>query len=160
MFTVEIVSLGHFLWVSFPVFMESGEEQHFLRGKPAFRTQTLFQALQTGNVLSPIYVFHPVPRKHECWKTAVHVHGCVSDNTHTQNHGRKADSSGSNEPKLIRTQWKPSAPSIYQLSWTFFTKKLRQEVDIKRVKLYPKPTPLTSSHSSFKCSLNTDDKGM
>ncbi|TNN80892.1 hypothetical protein EYF80_008897 [Liparis tanakae] len=48
------------------VFMESGEEQHFLRGKPAFRTQTLFQALQTGNVLSPIYVFHPVPRKHEC----------------------------------------------------------------------------------------------
>lgn len=67
--------------------MESGEEQHFLRGKPAFRAQTLFQAPQTGNALSPIYVFHPVPRKHECRKTGmrVHVHGRVSDNTHTQN---------------------------------------------------------------------------
>lgn len=64
-FTVETVSLGHFLWVTFPVFMESGEEQHFLRGKPAFRVQTLFQATQTENALSPIYVFHPVLRKHE-----------------------------------------------------------------------------------------------
>lgn len=68
-FTVEIVSLGHFLWVSFPVFMESSEEQHFLRGKPAFRAQTPFQALQTGNALSPIYVFHPVLCKHECRET-------------------------------------------------------------------------------------------
>lgn len=32
---------GTFFCVSFPVFMESGEEQHFLRGKPAFRAWTL-----------------------------------------------------------------------------------------------------------------------
>lgn len=45
LFTVERLSLGlvsfsarFFLWVSFPVFTESGEEQHFLRGKPAFRS--------------------------------------------------------------------------------------------------------------------------
>lgn len=72
-FTVEIVSLGHFLWVSFPVFMESGEQQHFLRGKPAFRVQTPFQAAQTGNALSPIYVFHPAPCKHEHRRTGVRV---------------------------------------------------------------------------------------
>lgn len=39
MFTVEIVSLGHILQVPFPLFIEKGEEQHFLRGKPAFRAQ-------------------------------------------------------------------------------------------------------------------------
>lgn len=94
-FTVEIVSLGHFLWVSFPVFMESGEEQHFLRGKPAFRAQTLFQAPQTGNALSPIYVFHPVQRKHGCRETGMRVcvHVRVSDNTpihtHTQTHTKQ-----------------------------------------------------------------------
>lgn len=39
MFTVEIVSLGHILQVPFPLFIEKGEEQHFLRGKPAFQAQ-------------------------------------------------------------------------------------------------------------------------
>lgn len=84
-FTVEIVSLGHFPWVSFAVFMESGEEQHFLRGKPAFRAQTLFQVPQTGNTLSSIYVFHQVPHKYKGRRAGmcVHVHGCISDDTHT-----------------------------------------------------------------------------
>lgn len=88
MFTVEIVSLGHFLWVSFPVFMESGEEQHFLRGKPAFRVQTLFQAVQTRNALSPIYVFHPALSKHVDRKKLVRA-GMFSDNPRMQN--KKAD---------------------------------------------------------------------
>lgn len=39
MFTVETVSLGHFLQVPFPLFIQKGEEEHFLKGKPAFQAQ-------------------------------------------------------------------------------------------------------------------------
>lgn len=61
-----------FFGVSFPVFTESGEEQHFLRGKPAFRSLRPAGLEGLGGVggggggdaLSPIYVFHPAPCKH------------------------------------------------------------------------------------------------
>lgn len=83
LFTVERLSLGlvsfsvllgffFFFGVSFPVFTESGEEQHFLRGKPAFRSLRPAGLEGLGGVggggggdaLSPIYVFHPAPCKH------------------------------------------------------------------------------------------------
>lgn len=83
--------------------MESGEEQHFLRGKPGFRAWTLFQAPQTGNALSPIYVFHQVPCKHKRRKTGMRLHGCG-----------EADYSQTNQPKHIGTQLQLSSPTVYQ----------------------------------------------
>lgn len=82
---------GTFFWVSFPVFMESSEEQHFLRGKPAFQAQTLFQAPRTGSALSSIYVFTQCHINTSVEKlVCLHVYGCVSDNTHTHTQQRQA----------------------------------------------------------------------
>lgn len=127
-FTVEIVSLGHFLWVSFPVFMESGEEQHFLRGKPAFRAQTLFQAPQTGNALSSIYVFHPVRRKHECRKTGAHVIGCVSDITRSNARETKRwTNRRQTSPKRLRAQRWPGAAGVLPAATGLFSRRSRDK---------------------------------
>lgn len=62
-----------FFCVSFPVFMESGEEQHFLRGKPAFRARTLSPSPTDGecsvsNLVfsSVIHVVHQQRDGHAC----------------------------------------------------------------------------------------------
>ncbi len=91
--------------------MESGEEQHFLRGKPAFRAQTLFQAPQTGNALSPIYVFHSVLRKHERRKAGMRVHGRVSDNTHTK-HTKQRHAGGIIMDKWAKTSQSCDSPAL------------------------------------------------
>lgn len=159
MFTVEIVSLGHFLWVSFPVFMESGEEQHFLRGKPAFQAQTLFQAPQTGNALSPIYVFHPVPRKHECRKTGMHVHGCVSVTTHTHTRAKQRQAG-----RLITDKWGKTsqsaviAPVFTSCNRPCCKKKTTQTGSSSTWNPPNWPPPHSSLKAFFPRPVNTGDK--
>lgn len=132
--------------------MESGEEQHFLRGKPAFRAQTLFQAPQTGNALSPIYVFHPVRRKHECRKTGAHVIGCVSDNTHST-HARqrgglitdKWAKTSQGAAIARRSQCLPAVTDLFSWRSRDKTTRRRGPSSINEPLHWP---PLTS-HSSF-----------
>lgn len=81
-----------FLGVSFPVFTESGEEQHFLRGEPAFRSLSSLpspeeqkgggESAEEVEMLCLQFMFSTRRRVNtgvEKPGMCTRVHGCVSD---------------------------------------------------------------------------------
>lgn len=86
MFTVETVSLGHFLQVPFPLFIQRGEEEHFLKGKPAFQAQMKSKRFNKSADRGTIFVFHLLANKHMHAPLGPRTCVCLLSLTRTHTH--------------------------------------------------------------------------